>query len=138
MLDLDGAARPDMASLSLGSMNFPRQSCVNSPETIQALCARMRERNILPELEAFDLGMLNYAFHLQRKGFLPARCYINLLLDPRHHARTPSDLRALVRELPKAWVWAGAGIGQSQLPDQHGFHVDGWARAGRGRGQPLL
>lgn len=117
VLELDGAARPDMASLSLGSMNFPRQPSINSPETVQALCARMRERNILPELEAFEPGTLNYAFYLRRKGFLPARCYINLLLGSL--GTMPgrlSDLCALVRELPKAWVWAGAGVGQYQLP----------------------
>lgn len=117
VLDLDGVTRPDMASLSLGSMNFPRQPSVNSPETIQALCSRMRERDILPELEAFEPGMLNYAFYLQRKGFLPGRCYINFMLGSLGTAPGRlSDLCAMVRELPKEWIWAGAGIGQYQLP----------------------
>lgn len=116
VLTLDGAAKPDMASLTLGSMNFPAHSSVNSPETMQALCKLMRERGITPELEAFDLGMLNYAFYLQRKGFLPETCYVNLLLGSL--GTVPGrvlDLVNLAREIPSDWLWAGAGIGRYQL-----------------------
>ena len=116
VLTLDGKAKPDMASLTLGSMNFPAQSSVNSPETMQSLCLRMRERGITPELEAFDMGMLNYAFYLQRKGFLPQTCYVNLLMGSL--GTVPGrmlDLANLVREIPRDWIWAGAGIGRYQL-----------------------
>lgn len=114
--DLDGSAKPDMASLTLGSMNFPAQASINAPETIQALCARMRERGVVPELEVFDAGMLNYGFYLQRKGFLPQTCYINLLLGSL--GAVPGrviDLANLVRDIPRDWVWAAAGIGRYQL-----------------------
>lgn len=117
VLDLDGSAKPDMASLTLGSLNFPRQAAVNAPETIQQLCLRMREREILPELEAFDLGMLNYAYYLQRKGFLPLDCYVNLMLGSL--GTVPGrvlDLALLVRELPQNWTWSAAGMGRYQLP----------------------
>ena len=117
VLELDGKAKPDMASLTLTSLNFPKQASVNDPETVQELCLRMRDRNILPELEAFDLGMLNYAFYLQRKGLLPQRCYINLLLGSL--GTVPGrvlDLANLVREIPEGWTWAAAGIGRYQLP----------------------
>jgi hypothetical protein len=50
VLDLDGDARPDMASLTLGSLNFPETASVSAPETIRKLAARMKERHILPEL----------------------------------------------------------------------------------------
>jgi len=116
VLSLRGAAKPDMASLTLGSMNFPQQPSLNSPETIQSLCMLMRENGITPELEAFEPGMLNYAFYLQRKGFLPETCYVNLLLGSL--GTTPGrvvDLANLVRELPCNWIWAGAGIGRYQL-----------------------
>jgi uncharacterized protein (DUF849 family)/N-acetylglutamate synthase-like GNAT family acetyltransferase len=116
VLSLDGLAKPDMASLTLGSLNFPDQPSVNSPETIQALCQLMRERGITPELEVFDSGMLNYAFYLQRKGFLPQTCYVNLLLGSLGTGSgRVLDLASLVREIPGDWIWAGAGIGRYQL-----------------------
>jgi len=77
----------------------------------------MRERGILPELEVFDLGMLNYAFYLQRKGLLPRDCYVNLMLGSL--GTVPGrmlDLANLVREIPRNWTWAAAGIGRYQLP----------------------
>ncbi len=116
VLDLEGDAKPDMASLTLGSLNFPMQASLNAPETIQALCTRMRMRGITPELEAFDLGMLNYGFYLRRKGFLPHTCYINLMLGSL--GTMPGrvlDLANLVREIPREWIWAAAGIGSYQL-----------------------
>lgn len=116
VLYLEGTAKPDMASLTLGSLNFPKQPSVNAPEIIQQLCAIMRERGILPELEVFDLGMLNYGFYLQRKGLLPKDCYVNLMLGSL--GTIPGrvqDLAHLVQEVPRNWHWAGAGIGRYQL-----------------------
>ena len=117
VLDLDNKAKPDMASLTLGSLNFPEQASLNAPDMVQQLCQRMREKGIMPELEAFDMGMINYAFYLQRKGLLPLQCYINLLLGSL--GSVPGrvlDLAHLVREIPKGWTWAAAGVGQYQLP----------------------
>src|SRR5712692_5369861 len=51
---------PDFGSLTLGSMNFPKQASINAPETIQALARAMNERGIVPEWEIFDLGMVDY------------------------------------------------------------------------------
>jgi len=117
VLDLDNGAKPDMASLTLGSLNFPEQSSVNTPDMVQQLCQRMHEKGITPELEAFNLGMINYAFYLQRKGLLPLQCYINLLLGSL--GSVPGrvlDLAHLVRDIPRDWNWAAAGIGRYQLP----------------------
>ena len=117
VLELDGKAKPDMASLTLGSLNFPTSASVNAPEIVQKLAKRMQEQGIQPELEVFELGMLNYAFHLQRKGFFDTSCYVNFLLGSL--GTTPArvfDLCNLVRELPQKWVWGGTGIGRYQLP----------------------
>ena len=117
VLDLDNDAKPDMASLTLGSLNFPEQASLNEPDMVQQLCRRMRDNGIMPELEAFDMGMINYAFYLQRKGLLPLQCYINLLLGSL--GSVPGrvlDLSHLVGEIPRGWTWAAAGVGQYQLP----------------------
>lgn len=53
-LELDGDLKPDLGSLTLSSVNFNKQASVNSPEMIQQLAGRMKERGIVPELEAFD------------------------------------------------------------------------------------
>ena len=117
VLELKGDARPDMASLTLGSLNFPNRASLNAPDIVQRLCMAMREKEILPELEVFDLGMLNYAFYLQRRGFLPLDCYVNLMLGSL--GTVPGrvlDLANLSREIPQSWTWAAAGIGRYQLP----------------------
>lgn len=116
VLELDGAAKPDMASLTLGSLNFPDAASTNSPEMIQRLAARMRERGIAAELEVFEPGMLNYALYLARKELIATPCYVNLILGSlgTSPART-LDLCNLARDVPRAWVWSAAGIGRYQL-----------------------
>lgn len=117
VLDLDGEAKPDMASLTLGSMNFPKQASVNEPEMIRGLAQRMRERGIVPELEVFDLGMIDYARHLIDKGVLAPPFYVNLLLGSLGTlAATPFHLATLAMSLPPGTTWAGAGIGRFQFP----------------------
>ena len=70
ILGLKGLCKPDMASLTLSSMNFSGSASVNAPDTIIALTEKMKERGIKPELEVFDVGMVNFAKHLIRKGLL--------------------------------------------------------------------
>jgi 3-keto-5-aminohexanoate cleavage enzyme len=69
-LRLEGNVKPDMGSLTLSSVNFNREASVSSPDMIQALAREMKARGVLPELEAFDTGMVNYAKYLERKGLL--------------------------------------------------------------------
>jgi uncharacterized protein (DUF849 family) len=116
VLDLDGDEKPDMASLTLGSMNFPRQASINEPETIRGLADRMRERGIVPELEVFDVGMLDYARYLIDRDVLREPFYFNLLLGSLGTlAATPLHLALLVEKLPAGATWAAAGIGRYQL-----------------------
>jgi len=115
-LELDGALKPDMGSLTLSSTNFNREASVNAPETIQALASIMRERGILPELEAFDVGMINYAKYLARKGLLGPPHYFNLLLGNIACAQPDLlHLGLMVRDLPENSYWSVAGIGGAQL-----------------------
>jgi 3-keto-5-aminohexanoate cleavage enzyme len=117
-------AEPDMASLTLGSMNFPTQVSVNAPETIRELARRMRERSILPELEIFDLGMADYAQYLIRRGEISPPCYANILLGSLGTLNASAgNLATVVQALPTGTIWAAAGIGRFQ------FHVNGLAIA---------
>ena len=78
-LQLDGDAKPDMGSLTLSSLNFNHMASISSPDMIQALAGEMLRRGVLPELEAFDVGMINYARYLEKKGLLEPPHYFNLL-----------------------------------------------------------
>ena len=108
--------KPDMGSLTLSSVNFNRQASPNPPDMIKALVREMQRRGVLPELEAFDSGMINYAKYLERKGFLEAPHYFNLLLG--NIACAQADLLhvgVMIRDLPPNSLWSLAGIGDSQL-----------------------
>jgi len=116
-LDLDGDLKPDMGSLILSSVNFNRQASINEPDMIQALALRMKERGICPELEAFDIGMINYARYLEKKALISPPYYFNLLLG--NIACAQADLLhagVMIRDLPERSIWSLAGIGDSQLP----------------------
>ena len=116
VLDLEGNAKPDMASLTLGSLNFPQHASVNEPQTIQALAQKMNEQGIVPELEIFDMGMLDYAKYLIDRKILREPFYFNLLLGSLGTlAATPFNLSALVTHLPPNSTWAAAGIGKFQF-----------------------
>lgn len=115
VLALDDDLRPDMASLTLGSMNFPREVSVNEPEMIRRLAETMQERGIVPELEIFDLGMLDYARHLIERGVLRPPYYFNLILGSLGTlAASPLNLATLADRMPPGSAWAGGGIGRYQ------------------------
>jgi len=108
---LEGALKPDMGSLTLSSLNFNSTASMNAPSMVQNLA-----KGIVPELEAFDLGMINYAKYLKNKGLIHPPFYFNLLLG--NIASSQSDLMhtgLMVRELPDESIWSLAGIGINQL-----------------------
>ena len=108
--------RPDMASLTLGSLNFPRHVSVNSPDTILELARRMSDLGVKPELEVFEPGMANMAQRLLDKGLIQPPLYANLLLGSLGTIPAAArDLSYLVSVLPPDTIWAAAGIGRYQL-----------------------
>lgn len=117
VLELDGDAKPDMASLTLGSLNLRTQPSVNAPETILALARRMHEQDIRPELEVFDSGMAYLAAEFLDRGIIHDPLYANLLLGgPNTAPATARSLVHLLDILPAETVWAAAGFGAFQLP----------------------
>ncbi len=116
VLELSGDVRPDMASLTLSSLNFNRQASINSPQMIQRLAKKMRDNGIKPELEAFDIGMINYAKYLHRKGLIEPPFYFNLILGNIACAQANMlNLGLMVNELPDRSVWSVGGVGDAQL-----------------------
>jgi uncharacterized protein (DUF849 family) len=116
VLRLEGDLKPDMASLTLSSLNFNKQASVNSPQIIQDLAQCMKDHGIKPELEAFDLGMINYAHYLLRKALIEKPLYVNLLLG--NIACAQADILhagLMLKELPEGTLWSFAGIGNWQL-----------------------
>src|SRR4030042_540129 len=115
-LNLEGELKPDLGSLTLSSINFNKQVSVNSPQMIQDLARRMLERGIKPELEVFDLGMINYANYLIQKGLLQPPYYFNLILGNIACAQADMlHLGLMVRELPEGSIWSVGGVGDYQL-----------------------
>jgi 3-keto-5-aminohexanoate cleavage enzyme len=111
VLDLD----VEMASLTVGSMNFPKYPSVNSLETIKGLASRMKARGILPELEIFESGFINTAKYLAKNGYLTSPMHFNMLLGSL--GSIPADLRDLVylvESLPPGSTWSATGIGRFQ------------------------
>jgi 3-oxoadipate:acetyl-CoA acetyltransferase len=117
VLHLTGDAKPDMASLTLGSLNFISGASVNSIDTVQRLSILMKEKNIMPELEVFDTGMINAAKYLERHNLIDGIKYFNILLGNLNTApATIRDLSHIYSSLPDNSIWAAAGLGAFQLP----------------------
>lgn len=109
-------SKPDLASLTLGSLNFISQPSINSPETIRDLAKRIYAANAIPELEVFEAGFINFSNYLVKKEILKPPFYYNIILGSLGAA--PLDLIGLgymVSMLPEKAVWSVGGLGQYQL-----------------------
>jgi len=114
-LDLKGDCKPDMASLTLSSLNFIKTASVNAPTMIMKLAEKMMENDIKPELEVFDMRMMNFAHYLIRKDLIKPPYYFNILLGSVASAQAKlSHLGLLTAELPNDSYYGLAGIGESQ------------------------
>lgn len=116
-LHLEGELKPDFGSLTLSSLNFNNQASISTPQMIQALAREMLERGIRPELEAFDVGMINYAKYLIEKELIHPPYYFNLILGNIACAQANLlNLGLMVNELPAGSIWSVGGVGRFQLP----------------------
>lgn len=115
VLNLTGDLRPDMASLTLSSLNFSQQCSINEPKMVFSLAERMLEKGIMPEFEIFDLGMVNYAKHLVDKLGIRQTIYANIILG--NIATAQADLLSiatLTTLLPHETIWSLGGVGRFQ------------------------
>lgn len=109
--------KPEMATLSMGSVNFGGDVFLNHPADMAVFLRAMQEHGVKPELEIFDTGMLSTALRWLQKGVLSGPQHFDFVLGiPGGMAGTSEALMYLKAQLPANATWTVAGIGAAQLP----------------------
>jgi 3-keto-5-aminohexanoate cleavage enzyme len=109
--------RPEMASLTTGSMNFPDRVYANSFELIELLARTMKEAGTKPEMEIFEPGMIASAEALVAQGLATEPLHFGFVLGSRGSLpATAKNLLYLSETIPPGSTWTVAGIGRWQLP----------------------
>src|SRR5262245_26365367 len=127
--------RPEMASLTTGSVNFAKIIYENHPTLINDLASSMLANDIKPEIEIFDLAMLYNAAKLVADGLLKAPVHVQFVLGipgalPADREVLEFELAQLERMLPGA-TWTAAGIGRHQLTvNEWSLELGGHCRTG--------
>ena len=111
--------RPDMASLSVGSNNFPTRVYENPPDLVDWLASEMLAHDIKPEIEAFDLSHIVQATRMAADGRLRGPLYVQFVMGvknamPADEAILDIYIATLKRLAPDA-LWCAAGIGPAQV-----------------------
>lgn len=127
--------RPDMASLSTGSCNFPTRVYENSPELVDWLAAEMKAYGVKPEIEAFDLSMIFRAAEMAKTGAIEGPLHVQFVMGvknamPVDRAVFEFYIATLKRLAPDA-TWTGAGIGKDQITlNRWSLELGGHCRTG--------
>lgn len=113
------ALQPDMASLSVGSNNFPTRVYENPPDLVDWLASEMRTHHVKPEIEAFDLSHIHQAAAMNRDGRIPGKLYVQFVMGVKNAMPVDRDvfdyyIKTVERLVPDA-EWCAAGIGQHQF-----------------------
>lgn len=111
--------RPDMASLTVGSNNFPTRVYENPPDLVDWLASEMIAYDIKPEIEAFDLSHIVQAAKMAADGRLKSPLYVQFVMGVKNAMPADAEIfdfyiRTLKRLAPDA-QWCGAGIGPNQI-----------------------
>jgi 3-keto-5-aminohexanoate cleavage enzyme len=110
------ALKPEMASLNVGSLNFGDEVFENLPKDIEALAKEMQRLGIKPEIEVYDLGMLEYGVSLVQKGIIASPAHFQFVLGTKHGiSGAPENLNYMRAKIPPGSTFAVAGIGRFQL-----------------------
>lgn len=108
--------KPDMGSLTMSSLNFPKAASINEPDIILALIEKMKHYGVVPEIECFDSGMLNYTNYLINKGILKGPHYINIILGNLYNGQVDlATVASILASKPTDSVMCIGGIGRDQL-----------------------
>lgn len=115
VLDLKDELKPDMASLTLSSLNFSKIESVNSPNMIKQLLIKMNENNIKPELEVFDTGMINASKYYINKGLIKPPFYYNIMIGNLFTCQDNLlEISNMINALPDNSIFSLGGIGDCQ------------------------
>lgn len=111
---------PDMASLAVGSNNFPTRVYENSPDLVEWLAAEMIRYNIKPEIEAFDLSHILKAKEMWDRGQIQKRPYVQFVMGVKNAMPVDRDVfdyyvHTVQRLFGKDVPWCAAGIGANQI-----------------------
>lgn len=111
--------RPDMASLTVGSNNFPTRVYENPPDLVEWLAGEMTKYEVTPEIEAFDLSHIHQAVKMSREGRLPGKLYVQFVMGVKNAMPADKDVfdyyvKTMRRLAPEA-EWCAAGIGRHQI-----------------------
>jgi 3-keto-5-aminohexanoate cleavage enzyme len=122
--------RPDMASLSVGSNNFPSRVYENPPDLVAWLASEMKIYDVMPEIEAFDLSHILRALAMHEAGQIARGLYVQFVMGVKN--AMPADkavfdfyVETMRTRAPDA-PWCAAGIGAAQVV------VNEWAIAAGG------
>ncbi len=109
--------KPDMATLTTGTVNFGDEVFMNSMPMIREIAARLQKYGIRPEVEIFDTGMVDTAMRLVREGLLEEPIHFDFVLGvPGGMGGRPENLDFLVSMIPEGSTWSVAGVGRHELP----------------------
>ena len=128
--------RPDMASLSVGSNNFPTRVYENPPDLVSWLASEMVEHDVKPEIEAFDLSHIFQAAKLHAEGRIAATPYVQFVMGVQN--AMPVDgvvfdfyVKTVRRLFGEDVPWCAAGIGRHQITlNQWAIAAGGHVRTG--------
>jgi 3-keto-5-aminohexanoate cleavage enzyme len=116
-LALTGADKPDMATLSTGTVNFGADVFWNPRPLIRDIAARIKAIGLKPELECFDVGMIDEARALEKEGFISLPAHFDFVLGVGGAlAANPEALDFMRSYVPKGSTWTCAAMGRFQLP----------------------
>ena len=127
--------RPDMASLSVGSNNFPSRVYENPPDLVDWLAAEMLKYGVKPEIEAFDLSHIFQASKMAADGRLRRPLYVQFVMGVKNAMPVDREVfdfyvKTLKRLEPDA-EWCGAGVGPGQiLLNEWSIRAGGHTRTG--------
>lgn len=108
--------KPDMCSLTLSSLNFMHQASVNAPDMIVKLVDKMKSYGVIPELECFSLGMINFGKYLISKKIIDGPIYWNLLFgNIAGFQATMAHINTAIQEIRDNHYVSLGALGTQQL-----------------------
>ncbi len=108
---------PELVSFDAGSINMGEHVFLNPPEFLEALAKETLAKGIKPELEVFEVGMVNTCLRYLEKGVLRPPLHFQFVLGtPAGMPATPKSLLHLSEIIPHGSTWSVIGIGPGQLP----------------------